>query len=129
MQATKLDTRNLPTVPALAELLPGGALQQGAAYSVVGSTSLVMALLAAASAGREPGAASSACPTSASRPRPASASNWSGSCSCPRPASTGSPLTAALVDVLAVVVIRPPLRVGDAAAPGWPPASGSAAAP
>src|SRR5690606_32049435 len=50
MQATKLDTRALPTSPALARLLPGGALRQGAAYSVLGSVSLAMALLAEASA-------------------------------------------------------------------------------
>jgi hypothetical protein len=34
MQGTRLDTRDLPTHPAIAPLLPGGALQQGAAYSV-----------------------------------------------------------------------------------------------
>ena len=34
MQATKLDSRLIPTHPALADLLPGGGLKQGAVYSV-----------------------------------------------------------------------------------------------
>jgi hypothetical protein len=46
MQATKLDTRAVPTHPALAGLLPGGALRSGSAYSVQGSTSLLMAMMA-----------------------------------------------------------------------------------
>jgi hypothetical protein len=49
MQATRLDERSLPTLPALRGLLPGG-LRQGAAYSVTGSTTLAMALLAGPSA-------------------------------------------------------------------------------
>ena len=50
MQATKLDTRRIPTHPAIAELLPGGGLKQGAAYSVERSAMLIMALLAGPSA-------------------------------------------------------------------------------
>ncbi len=34
LQQTKLDDRGLPTHPALARLLPGGALQEGATYSI-----------------------------------------------------------------------------------------------
>src|SRR5690554_4060416 len=49
MQATRLDERSLPTLPALQALLPGG-LRQGTAYSVTGSTTLAMALLAGPSA-------------------------------------------------------------------------------
>jgi hypothetical protein len=49
MQATRLDERALPTLPALQQLLPGG-LRQGYAYSVTGSTTLALALLAAPSA-------------------------------------------------------------------------------
>lgn len=49
MQATRLDERSLPTLPALRPLLPGG-LRQGAAYSVTGSTTLAMAMLAGPSA-------------------------------------------------------------------------------
>ncbi|MGG7463650.1 hypothetical protein [Plantibacter sp. YIM 135347] len=50
MQTTRLDTRSLPTAAPLASLLPGGALQAGASYSVIGSTSLAMALMAGPSA-------------------------------------------------------------------------------
>ena len=41
----------LPVVPALADLLPSGALRAGSVVSVSGSTSLALALLAAASEG------------------------------------------------------------------------------
>lgn len=50
MQAPKLDSRALPTPGQLAPLFPGGALQAGASYSVIGSTSLAMSLLAGPSA-------------------------------------------------------------------------------
>lgn len=50
MQAVKLDSRAIATHPALESLLPGGALRAGAAYSVEGSTALVMALMAGPSA-------------------------------------------------------------------------------
>src|SRR6187402_3567691 len=50
MQATKLDTRVIPTHPAIASLLPGGGLKEGAAYSVDNSAALVMAMLAGPSA-------------------------------------------------------------------------------
>jgi hypothetical protein len=46
MQGSRLGSRRLPTVPALARVLPGGGLQAGGAYSVRNSTSLAMALLA-----------------------------------------------------------------------------------
>lgn len=49
MQATRLDERSLPMMPALRGLIPGG-LRQGTAYSVAGSTTLAMALLAGPSA-------------------------------------------------------------------------------
>jgi len=50
MQRNKLDTRELPTAPALADLLPGGALAAGSAYSVVDSTTLALGLLQGPSA-------------------------------------------------------------------------------
>src|SRR4051794_15451831 len=46
MQSTKLAVRTLPTLPALADLLPGGGRRVGASYSVEGSASLAMALMA-----------------------------------------------------------------------------------
>jgi hypothetical protein len=50
MQATKLETRAVPTHPAFAELLPRGGLREGTAIEALGSTALVMALLATPSA-------------------------------------------------------------------------------
>ena len=50
MQRNKLDTRALPTNPALADLVPGGALAAGSAYSVADSTMLALSLLQGPSA-------------------------------------------------------------------------------
>ena len=50
MQAPTLDSRNMPTVPAIARILPGGGLQSGGSYAVRNSTTLAMALLAGPSA-------------------------------------------------------------------------------
>lgn len=50
MQATKLETRAVPTHPVFAELLPHGGLREGTAIEALGSTTLVMALLTAPSA-------------------------------------------------------------------------------
>ncbi|MFB8386926.1 hypothetical protein ACFC3F_07285 [Microbacterium sp. NPDC055910] len=49
MQGRKLDAPVLPVLPALADLLPGGGLRPGSAYSLPRSTSLLLALLARAS--------------------------------------------------------------------------------
>src|SRR5476649_2685772 len=49
MQRATLDTRALPTHPALAELLPGAALTAGGVYAV-NSTALALALLQGPSA-------------------------------------------------------------------------------
>lgn len=46
MQNSRPSSRRLPTVPVLAGILPSGGLQAGAAYSVTNSTTLAMALLA-----------------------------------------------------------------------------------
>lgn len=46
MQSARLGSQRLPTVPALARILPGGGIHAGAAYSVRNSTTLAMALLA-----------------------------------------------------------------------------------
>ncbi|MFC5791599.1 hypothetical protein EDM22_11955 [Agromyces tardus] len=50
MQATRLDSRAVPTHPALAAVLPGGALREGAVVQVQGSITLLMAALAGPSA-------------------------------------------------------------------------------
>ncbi|HYI33128.1 MAG TPA: hypothetical protein VEX88_06665, partial [Glaciibacter sp.] len=112
MQATKLETKALPTLPVLADILPGGTLKQGAAYSVENSTTLVMALLAG----------------------PSQSGAWCGVVGLPdfgveaamrfgidlerlvlvpAPGDQWLTVTAALVDVLTVVVARPPLRTSD----------------
>jgi len=112
MERMKLASRALPTLPAFASLLPGGALQEGAAYSVTGSMTLVMGLLSAASAD---GA-------------------WCGVVGVPEfgaeaashfgielgrlvlvrePGRAWLPVAAALVDALTIVVVRPAERVGE----------------
>jgi hypothetical protein len=50
MQARTLGTRTVPTDPAVAPLLPGGALRSGVAYAAPGSLALAMLLLAGPSA-------------------------------------------------------------------------------
>jgi hypothetical protein len=50
MQATRLDSKAVPTHPALAKVLPGGTLREGTVVQVEGSTTLLMALLAGPSA-------------------------------------------------------------------------------
>jgi hypothetical protein len=50
MQASRLGSQRLPTVPALARILPGGGLQAGGSYSVRNSAALAMAMLAGPSA-------------------------------------------------------------------------------
>lgn len=50
MQGTRLDERRLPTLEAIAPLLPGGALMTGAVYTVAGSMTLLQGMLAGVSA-------------------------------------------------------------------------------
>jgi hypothetical protein len=113
MQATKLETRTLPTLPALADILPGGALRQGAAYSVESSTTLVMALLAGPSQG------GAWCGVVGLPDFGAEAATRFGIdlerlVLVPAPGDQWLTVTAALVDVLSVVVIKPSLRTRDA---------------
>lgn len=113
MQATKLHTSTLPTAPGLADILPGGALKQGAAYSVDGSTTLVMALLAGPSQG------GAWCGVVGLPDFGAEAASRFGIelgrlVLVPAPGEQWLAVTAALVDVLGVVVTRPPRRASDA---------------
>jgi hypothetical protein len=115
MQATKLETRTLPTAPALAGVLPGGALRQGAAYSVEGSTTLVMALLAG------PSQSGSWCgvvglPGFGVEAAARFGIDLSRLVLVPTPGEQWLTVTAALVDVLGVVVTRPPAGTSDAEA-------------
>jgi hypothetical protein len=50
MQATRLDSKAVPTHSALRSVLPGGTLREGTVVQVEGSTTLLMALLAGPSA-------------------------------------------------------------------------------
>ena len=112
MQATGLPGRELPTVPALADILPGGVLKRGAAYSVDGSATLVMALLAGPSQG------GAWCGVVGLPDFGAEAASRFGIelerlVLVPAPGEQWLAVTAALVDVLGVVVSRPPRDVSD----------------
>jgi len=112
MQATKLESRRLETHPALASLLPGGSLKAGAAYSVHGSTTLVMAMLAG------PSAAGAWCAVLGMPDFGAEAAGRFGIdlerlVLVPHPGDQWLTVTAAIVDVLSVVVIVPPSRARD----------------
>jgi hypothetical protein len=112
MQATKLESRRLETHPALASLLPGGSLKAGAAYSVRGSTTLVMALLAG------PSAAGAWCGVLGMPDFGAEAAGRFGIdlerlVLVPHPGEQWLTVTAAVVDVLSVVVVVPPSRARD----------------
>jgi hypothetical protein len=115
MQATKLDARAIPTHAALSGLLPGGSLKQGASYSVEGSLTLLMALLAG------PSAAGSWCgvvgvPEFGIEAAVAQGIALERLALVPHPGEHWLTIVAALADVLSVVAVRPPKRVGDAVA-------------
>jgi hypothetical protein len=112
MQATKLDSRGIPTHPAIAQLLPGGALQQGAAYSVDRSAMLLMTLLAA------PSAAGTWCAVVGVPEFGVEAAQKFGVdldhlVLVPRPGEQWLAVTAAIADIMGVVVVRPPKRAND----------------
>lgn len=113
MQGTRLDTRSLPTHPAIASLLPGGALQQGGAYSVERSSTLIMALLAG------PSAAGSWCGVVGMPEFGVEAAAGYGIdlerlVLVPHPGDQWLQVTAAIADVMTVVVTRPPKQASDA---------------
>lgn len=102
----------VPVAAGVAELLPGGGLRPGAAYTVEGSTSLALALVTEVSAG----------------------GGWCGAVGVsdlgaeaaadlgvaldrfvlvPRPGPEWVSVLATLAEVLTVVVVRPPERVSD----------------
>ncbi len=113
MQATKLDSRLIPTHPAIAGLLPGGGLKQGAVYSVERSAMLLMTLLAG------PSAAGSWCAVVGVPEFGVEAAERFGIdlerlVLVPRPGDDWLAVTAAIADVMGVVVTRPPKRASDA---------------
>lgn len=112
MQATKLDTRLIPTHPVIAELLPGGGLKQGATYSVEHSATLIMALLAG------PSAAGSWCgvvgvPEFGIEAASSFGIDLDRLVLVPNPGDQWLAVTAAIADVMGVVVTRPPRRTSD----------------
>ncbi len=112
MQGTRLETRSLPTHPAIASLLPGGALQQGAAYSVERSATLLMALLAG------PSAAGSWCgvvgvPEFGIEAAAGYGIDLERLVLVPHPGDQWIAVTAAIADVMTVVVTRPPRRASE----------------
>jgi hypothetical protein len=112
MQATRLDERSLPTLPALRPLLPGG-LRQGAAYSVNGSTTLAMAMLAGASAqGAWCGVLGM--PDFGIEAASSLGIDLERLVLVPAPAGQWLTVAAAMTDVLDVVIARSPARVAPA---------------
>jgi len=112
MQATKLDSKLVPTHPAIAGLLPGGGLQQGAAYSVDKSAMLLMTLLAA------PSAAGTWCGVVGVPEFGVEAAQHFGVdldrlVLVPHPGDQWLAVTAAIADVMGIVVTRPPKRATD----------------
>ena len=112
MQVTTLDTRTIPTHPAIARLLPGGGLKEGATYSVDNSATLLMALLAG------PSAAGSWCGVIGVPEFGVEAAKHFGIdlerlVLVPHPGEQWLGVTAAIADVLGVVVTRPPKRASD----------------
>ena len=113
LQAAKLDTRSLPTHPVIGRLLPGGALKEGATYSVDRSLTLLMLLLAA------PSAAGAWCgvvgiPEFGVEAAAGFGVDLERLVLVPHPGDQWLAATAAVADALSVIVTRPPRQASDA---------------
>lgn len=113
LQTPRLDTRSLPTHPAIARLLPGGALREGATYSVDRSLSLLMLLLAA------PSAAGAWCGVVGVPEFGIEAAAGFGIALerlvlVPHPGDQWLAVTAAVADAMSLIVTRPPRRASEA---------------
>jgi hypothetical protein len=107
MQARTLGTRTIPTHPAVAPLLPGGALRSGVAYAAPGSLALAMLLLAG------PSAAGAWCGVVGIPEFGAEAAAELGVALerlvlVPSPGEHWLSVTAQLTEVLPIVLVRPP---------------------
>ncbi len=113
LQTPTLDTRILPTHPVIARLLPGGALKEGATYSVDRSLTLLMLLLAA------PSAAGAWCgvvgiPEFGVEAAAGFGIDLDRLVLVPEPGDQWLATTGAIADALSIIVIRPPKRASDA---------------
>jgi hypothetical protein len=113
MQRTRVDTEGYDLLPELAPLLPGGVLHTGVAYSVTGSTSLLMALIAA------PSRDGAWCGVVGMPGFGVEAANGYGVdlerlVLVPHPGDQWLSVTAALADAVSLVIVRPPASVGAA---------------
>jgi hypothetical protein len=114
MQARTLNTKLIPTHPAIGKLLPGGGLQQGSVYSLDKSMMLLMTLLA------PPSAAGSWCavigvPEFGIEAAARFGVDLERLVLVPHPGDQWLAVTAAIADVVDVVVARPPSRASDSA--------------
>jgi hypothetical protein len=115
LENARVDDGSLSTIPALATVLPGGAMQPGGVYSVQGAASLVMALLAG------PSAEGAWCAVVGMPGFGAEAAARLGVdldrlVLVPSPGDRWFSVTAALADAVSVVAVAPQSRVGDAEA-------------
>lgn len=113
VQGRRIDAPVLPTHPALAELLPGGGLRPGSAYSIAPSASLLLALLA------RPSREGSWCGVIGMPELGAEAAEQIGVdlsrlVLIPDPGPRWLAVTATVAEVLPVVAVRPSGRAGDA---------------
>lgn len=116
MQRNRLDTRAIPTHEALADLLPGGALAAGGRYQVAASTTLALALL------QGPSAAGAWCAIVGVPDLGVGAAAGLGLdlerlVLVPRPGEQWLNVVSALVDVVSVVLVKPPVRDGRSRVP------------
>jgi hypothetical protein len=114
MQGKRSSERSLPVLPSLSRLLPGG-LRPGAAYSIQGSMSLAMALLAG------PSRDGSWCGVAGLPDFGVEAAAGFGIALdrlvlVPDPGASWTPVIAAMADVLSVVLACAPERVAPAEA-------------
>lgn len=115
MQRDRWDAGGRPVSGVLAELLPEGILRSGVVYTVENSLSLIMTVLAAATA--DGGwSAVVGLPDFGAEAAIGFGLDLERVVLVPSPADQWLAVTAALVDVLPVVVVRPERAVGDAEA-------------
>lgn len=113
MQATRLDSKAVPTHPALEAVLPGGTLREGTVVQVEGSTTLLMALLAGPSAsGRW--VAVAGMPEFGVEAAARFGISLDRLVLVPDPGRQWLTVVAALADVIPVVAVRPAGRVSPA---------------